>query len=105
MNEALRAYFPVADMIAATFGPCCEAAIHDFSQPETSVVHVAGQVTGRKVGQSFDHLIKNVLLSKDFQNDQSNNYVFQMPDREDDQIVLGAAPRRRACDRDAVYQL
>lgn len=48
MNEALRAYFPVADMIAATFGPCCEAAIHDFSQPETSVVHVAGQVTGRK---------------------------------------------------------
>mgnify|MGYP000379472997 FL=1 len=69
MNEALRAYFPVADMIAATFGPCCEAAIHDFSQPETSVVHVAGQVTGRKVGQSFDHLIKNVLLSKDFQND------------------------------------
>ena len=51
MNEALRAYFPVADMIAATFGPCCEAAIHDFSQPETSVVHVAGQVTGRKVGQ------------------------------------------------------
>ena len=80
MNEALRAYFPVADMIAATFGPCCEAAIHDFSQPETSVVHVAGQVTGRKVGQSFDHLIKNVLLSKDFQNDQSNNYVFQTPD-------------------------
>ena len=43
MNEALRAYFPVADMIAAPFGPCCEAAIHDFSQPETSVVHVAGQ--------------------------------------------------------------
>ncbi len=33
MNEALRAYFPVADMIAATFGPCCEAAIHDFSRP------------------------------------------------------------------------
>lgn len=72
-------HFPVADRIAATFGPCCEAAIHDFHSPETSVVHVAGQVTGRKVGQSFDHLIKNVLLSKDFQNDQSNNYVFQTP--------------------------
>ena len=80
MNEKLKAYFPIADMIAATFGSSCEAAIHDFSQPETSVVHVAGSVTGRKVGQSFDHLIKNVLLSKDFQNDQSNNYTFQTPD-------------------------
>ena len=69
MNEALNAFFPIADLIAATFGPCCEVVIHDFSQPETSVVHVAGQVTGRKVGQSFDHLIPNVLLSEAFRND------------------------------------
>ena len=80
MNEALNAFFPIADLIAATFGPCCEVVIHDFSQPETSVVHVAGQVTGRKVGQSFDHLIPNVLLSEAFRNDQSNNYLFQTPD-------------------------
>ena len=80
MNEKLKAYFPIADMIAATFGNKCEVIVHDLTQPETSVVYVAGQVTGRKVGQSFDHLIKNVLLSKEFKNDQADNYLFQTPD-------------------------
>ena len=80
MNEKLRVYFPIADMIAATFGGKCEAIVHDLTQPETSVVYVAGNVTGRQVGQSFDHLIRNVLLSKEFRNDQADNYLFHTPD-------------------------
>ena len=79
MNEKLKAYFPIADMIVATFGSNCEAVVHDLAQPRTSVVYVAGQITGREVGQSFDHLIKNVLLNKKFHNDQVNNYIFKTP--------------------------
>ena len=80
MNIDLERYFPIADSIAATFGSNCEVAIHDLSTPEKSVVYVAGSATGRQIGQSFDHLIKNVLLNESFHNDQVNNYLFTTPD-------------------------
>lgn len=80
MKNVLERYFPIADTIAATFCPNCEVAIHDLTTPENSVVYVAGQVTGRRVGQSFDHLVKNVLLSGEFKNDQVDGYMFTTPD-------------------------
>lgn len=80
MKNVLERYFPIADTIAATFCPNCEVAIHDLTTPENSVVYVAGQVTGRQVGQSFDHLVKNVLLSGEFKNDQVDGYMFTTPD-------------------------
>ncbi len=80
MKNSLKSYFSIADIIAATFCPNCEVAIHDLTTPENSVVYVAGQVTGRQVGQSFDHLVKNVLLSGEFKNDQVDGYLFKTPD-------------------------
>lgn len=78
MHPTLKAYIPVANMIAQTFGKSCEVAIHDLTQPESSVVYVAnGTVTGRKEGQSFNHLIPQVLLSKNFQDDCTVNYTFE----------------------------
>ena len=74
-NEHLSPYLPMADMIAATFGTHCEVVIHDLTIPQNSVVYaVNNHVTGREVGQSFDHLIKQVLLSKTFQGDMVANY-------------------------------
>lgn len=67
-------------MIAKTFGRNCEVVIHDLTVPQASVVYaVHGHVTGRKVGQSFDHLVKQVLLSKDFSNDYKANYLTSGP--------------------------
>jgi predicted transcriptional regulator YheO len=81
MNSILKTYFPVADMIAGTFGNSCEVVVHDLSQPESSVVHVAnGSVTGRQVGQSFDHLVRQVLLNKNFKDDKVTNYLFESSD-------------------------
>lgn len=81
MNPLLESYFPIADMIAETFGEDCEVAIHDLEQPDSSVVYVAnGKVTNRQKGQSFDHLIRQVLLSKNFKNDQVTNYMFETTD-------------------------
>lgn len=81
MHPILKAYIPVANIIAQTFGRSCEATIHDLTQPESSVVYVAnGTVTGRKEGQSFNHLIPQVLLSKKFKDDCTVNYKFETED-------------------------
>ena len=81
MNPILKSYFPIADIIAGTFGKECEVAVHDLEQPDKSVVYVVnGHVTGRKEGQSFDHLIKNVLLNYKFRDDRVINYSFESAD-------------------------
>lgn len=81
MNPLLKTYFPVADMIAETFGGDCEVVIHDLEQPDSSVVYVAnGNVTNRQKGQAFDHLVRNVLLSKNFRDDRLTNYMFETSD-------------------------
>lgn len=75
----LKAYIPLADMISSSFGDICEVVIHNLKDPQNSVVYVSnGNITNRKVGQSFDHLIKDVLLSKDFKNDYKSNYIFRL---------------------------
>lgn len=81
MNAVLKRYCRIADVIAETFGPRCEAVVHDLSQPESSVVYVAnGSVTGREAGQSFDHLVREVLMNKDFREDRAVNYMFETAD-------------------------
>lgn len=76
INKDLKSYIPIADLIAKTFGKKCEVIIHDLSIPQNSVVYaVNNSVTGRRVGQSFDHLIKQVLLSKNFEGDTAANYL------------------------------
>lgn len=74
-NKALETYIPIANLIAQTFGKNCEVVLHDLSIPQNSVVYtVNNHVTGRQIGQAFEHLIKDVLLSKNFENDCTANY-------------------------------
>lgn len=81
LNDLLRAFIPTANAIAGTFGNECEVVIHDLTTPENSVVYVSnGIVTGRRPGQSFDHLVRQVLLNKDFRNDNVVNYTFSTED-------------------------
>ena len=55
--------------------------LHDLTTPENSVVYaVNGDVTGRREGQTFDHLIKFVLLNKNFKDDYTVNYIFETED-------------------------
>jgi len=81
ISNKLAPYKALADMVADSFGQKCEVIIHDLSTPESSVVYVAnGFITNRQVGQSFDHLVKNVLLSKNFKDDYNANYTFKTND-------------------------
>jgi len=45
----------VADALVAVFGSKAEVAVHDFSDLEHSVVHIAGSLTGRCVGAPISH--------------------------------------------------
>lgn len=62
MNPKLKSYITVADMIARTWGAECEVVLHAVEDPEHSVVYVVnGHVTGREIGQSFEHFVKSAM--------------------------------------------
>ncbi|WP_460071805.1 helix-turn-helix transcriptional regulator [Streptomyces sp. YKOK-I1] len=71
-DAILRALVPVVDGIAATFGPVCEAVLHDYRRPERSVVAVAGSVTGRTVGGAMSEIGLRVLARGDDARDELN---------------------------------
>lgn len=71
-DAILAALAPVADGIAATFGPVCEVVLHDYRRPEGSVVAVAGSVTGRAVGGAMSEIGMRVLARGDEAADELN---------------------------------
>lgn len=78
IKPILAAYVPLAKMLVQTFGEDCEVVLHDLDDPEHSVVYVEnGTVTGRKPGQSFDQLIRQVILSEKLHDDYAANYYFR----------------------------
>lgn len=77
----LNSYIPIAKTIAKMFGSQCEVVIHDLTKPQSSVMFtVNNHVTGREVGQSFDHLVKQVLLSDKFKEDHLAGYEIETED-------------------------
>ena len=80
MKAILTPYISVAEMLVRTFGADCEVVLHDLDDPEHSVVYVAnGAVTGRKVGDSFDQLVRQVILSDQLRENFVANYYFTAP--------------------------
>ncbi|WP_030607543.1 helix-turn-helix transcriptional regulator [Streptomyces fulvoviolaceus] len=77
-NAILAALTPVVDGIAATFGPVCEVVLHDYRNPEKSVVAVAGSVTGRSVGGAMSEIGMRMLARGDEAADELN-YVTRTP--------------------------
>jgi predicted transcriptional regulator YheO len=56
-EQAIR----TADILVKMFGPRCEVAIHDFSNLEQSLIHLAGSVTGRNIGSPITDLVLEKL--------------------------------------------
>ncbi|MEV6942527.1 PAS domain-containing protein [Streptomyces sp. NPDC051172] len=71
-DAILAALRPVVEGIAATFGPVCEVVLHDYRQPDKSVVAVAGEVTGRAVGGAMSEIGMKVLARGDEAADDLN---------------------------------
>ncbi|MFD5825902.1 transcriptional regulator [Lentzea sp. NPDC060358] len=64
-DAVFAAMTPVLEGIAATFGRSCEVVLHDYRDPERSVVAVAGAVTGRRVGDAMSEIGLRVLAAGD----------------------------------------
>ena len=80
VKPALMSYVPIAQMLVQTFGSDCEVVLHDLDCPAHSVVYVENpSVTGRKVGDSFDQLVRQVILSDELKEDFVANYYFTAP--------------------------
>ncbi|MDH6213737.1 helix-turn-helix transcriptional regulator [Streptomyces pseudovenezuelae] len=77
-DAIIDALGPVVDGIAATFGPMCEVVLHDYRQPEKSVVALAGSVTGRTVGGAMSEIGLRIVARGDAAADDLN-YVTRTP--------------------------
>ncbi len=71
-DAILAALKPVVDGLVATFGPMCEVVLHDYRQPERSVVALAGAVTGRAVGGAMSEIGMRVVARGDEAADELN---------------------------------
>jgi predicted transcriptional regulator YheO len=81
MHPIIERYVPIADLIVQTFGQDCEVVLHDLRTPQRSVVYVVNnQVTGREIGQNFEHLVSQIILSDKLENDTVANYYFTTSD-------------------------
>ena len=80
-KQILKRYIPFAKTIGNMFGPNCEVVIHDLTTPQSSVIFTFNNhVTGREVGESFDHLVNKVLISDEFKEDYLAGYEVQTND-------------------------
>lgn len=71
-DAIVAALRPVVDGLAATFGPMCEVVLHDYRQPDESVVAVAGSVTGRTVGGAMSEIGMRIVARGDDADDELN---------------------------------
>ncbi|NUR43963.1 MAG: transcriptional regulator [Streptomyces sp.] len=71
-DAIVAALTPVVDGLAATFGPMCEVVLHDYRDPETSVVALAGSVTGRAVGGAMSEIGLRIVARGDEARDELN---------------------------------
>lgn len=68
-------YVRVARLIARTFGPDCEVVLHDLTTPAHSVIHIENNgVTGRRIGDTFKHLVDKAMRSDETDDVFANHY-------------------------------
>ncbi|WP_261176758.1 transcriptional regulator [Anaerobacillus sp. CMMVII] len=72
-NLAIR----TADMLVKMFGDHCEVAVHDFSDLKRSLVHLAGNVTGRRIGSPITDLVLTELRKHPSEIEDIPNYKTQ----------------------------
>jgi predicted transcriptional regulator YheO len=66
-----------ADMLVKMFGSRCEVAVHDFKNLKKSLVYIAGNVTGRKIGSPITDLVLKELTKDSAEIEDIPNYKTQ----------------------------
>lgn len=63
-HPKLQALFPIAKGLADTFKKKAEVLVHDLKKPESSLIYMAGNITGRKLGAPITNLILETIKQK-----------------------------------------
>jgi predicted transcriptional regulator YheO len=71
-HPKLEALFPIASGIAETFGKNAEVVVHDLGQPENSLIFMAGNITGRKLGAPLTNLVLEAIKKS---GDNASNLI------------------------------
>ena len=78
--------------IAKLFAPHCEVVIHDFRDLERSIIHIEGNISGRKVGGGATDLLltqaRNGNTARDF-----HNYQTVLAQRQANEVLHDVPPR------------
>ena len=75
-NPELEKYIPLIKTIAEMFGKKCEVLIHDFSNPQHSIVVIEnGHVTGRKIGDPITDLALSVWKKNGYENKKTDRII------------------------------
>jgi len=61
---------PLLNGIAKTFSRNCEVVLHDFRDPEHSIVAIVGDVTHRHIGGTMSQIGLEILAQGDAAQDQ-----------------------------------
>ncbi|MFC0418126.1 transcriptional regulator [Cytobacillus solani] len=84
MSELKESHQPIfdlairtADMLVKMFGSRCEVAVHDFSDLKKSLIHIAGNVTGREIGSPITDLVLKELAKQKRDIEDIPNYKTQ----------------------------
>jgi predicted transcriptional regulator YheO len=72
-DEYLRTIRPLMKLMADGLGARCEIVLHDFRQPDRSIIAVAGDVTGRKPGGSVTQIGMSIMRAGD---DAQDHYTY-----------------------------
>ncbi len=75
IHEEIGKFIPFIDAIQATVGPHCELVLHDFARPEQSLVHIAGNVTDRRIGAPITDFVLARLRKHGDQCENFMNYT------------------------------
>lgn len=79
MDDFVDLLRPIVQGIHATFGSRCEVVLHDYRDPEHSIVAVAGDVTHRSIGGSVTQMGLAVIAEGEAATDQIN-YITRTQD-------------------------
>jgi len=78
MDDYILVLRPIMRCISQTFGRHCEVVLHDFRDPEHSIVHIEGNVTNRNPSGSVTQIGLALIAEGDAAQDQLN-YITRTP--------------------------
>lgn len=74
-KETLEKYKPMVKFIYEIAGPNCEVILHDINKPDSSIIALSGNLSGRCLGGPLTDMALKILKSKRYlTEDQVTNY-------------------------------